>query len=205
MAPRGLQNLQHLIHFCVRFLIFQKLKEVYTVWIVLRRKNIIINTLTPISASCGNQEIFPGSGVEVGGGGTVSKGWFCLPCVLGLDVWVLLSIFLFFVFTLWNKEIWMFLYGIQTDILTPLDTRMSSSIGFGKYNVYNRCVCGLFFGRGIGGKFCTKFCTKLNHIQSVLPLLCFVAGVFYDKQFIVVKICLNRNRLASICFTSRRS
>lgn len=172
MASRGLQNLQHLIHFCVRFLIFQKLKEVYTAWIVLRRKNIIINTLTPVSASCGNQEIFRG-------GGTVSKGWFCLPCVLGLDVWVLLSIFLFFVFTLWNKEIWMFLYGIQTDILTPLDTRMSSSIGFGKYNVYNRCVCGLFFGRGIGGKFCTKFCTKLNHIQSVLPLLCFVAGVFF--------------------------
>lgn len=140
-----------------------------------------------------------------GGGGAGSKGWFCLPCVLGLDVWVLLSIFLFFVFTLWNKEIWMFLYGIQPDILTPLDTRMSSSIGFGKYNVYNRCVCGLFFGRGIGGKFCTKFCTKLNHIQSVLPLLCFVAGVFYDKQFIVVKICLNRNRLASMCLKSRRS
>lgn len=181
MASRGLQNLQHLIHFCVRFLIFQKLKEVYTAWIVLRRKNIIINTLTPISASCGNQEIFPGSGVEVGGGGRFQGMILFAMCVRVrcLSPFEYFSIFLFFVFTLWNKEIWMFLYGIQTDILTPLDTRMSSSIGFGKYNVYNRCVCGLFFGRGIGGKFCTTFCTKLNHIQSVLPLLCFVAGVFF--------------------------
>lgn len=204
MAPRGLQNLQHLIHFCVRFFNIPEVKRsLYSLNCSEKKK---YNNQYPYTRFSFMRESRNISRVRGGGrGGAGSKGWFCLPCVLGLDVWVLLSIFLFFVFTLWNKEIWMFLYGIHTDILTPLDTRMSSSIGFGKYNVYNRCVCGLFFGRGIGGKFCTKFCTKLNHIQSVLPLLCFVAGVFYDKQFIVVKICLNRNRLASICFKSRRS
>lgn len=204
MASRGLQNLQHLIHFCVRFFNIPEVKRsLYSLNCSEKKKYNNQNPYTRFSFMRESRNISRVRGG--GGGGAGSKGWFCLPCLLGLDVWVLLSIFLFFVFTLWNKEIWMFLYGIQTNILTPLDTRMSSSIGFGKYNVYNRCVCGLFFGRGIGGKFCTKFCTKLNHIQSVLPLLCFVAGVFYDKQFIVVKICLNRNRLASICFKSRRS